>query len=265
MVQPATSFGLLLLAFSVIAVAYLVGSFSPAYVVVRRRLGLDIRQLGDGNAGAENVSRIIGVKPAIAVAAIDMGKGLAVVLIARSLAGSVQLYSPVEGSLSGESLRNGLMLAAGASAVIGHSWSVYLRGAGGRGAATAVGALVGLVTVPALLVMLPAFALMYRHRSTTWGLASFFVGVSWHDGPAGLFWFVRPYTALGPLYRRTAGPGGNNSLLEPSSATGQDSIPRGGLRRGLDDGLRFPRQHRGWHIPIQGPISPSHAGSSPID
>lgn len=187
MVQPASSFGLLLLAFSVIAVAYLVGSFSPAYVVVRRRLGLDIRQLGDGNAGAENVSRVVGLKPALAVAAIDIGKGLVVVLMARSLTPSIQTAYPMEDSLSGESLRNALMLAAGASAVIGHSWSLYLKGSGGRGAATAVGALVGLLTVPALLVALPAFALMYLFRSTTWGLASFFVGTVCFTGFLGYF------------------------------------------------------------------------------
>ena len=204
MVQPASNLGLLLLAFSIIGVAYFVGSFSPAYFVVRRRLGRDIRQLGNGNAGAENVSRIIGLRPAIAVAAIDIGKGLAVVLMARSLAPSVQMAYSLEGSFSGESLRNGLMLAAGASAVVGHSWSIYLRGPGGRGAATTAGALVGLAPAPALLVMLPAFALMYRHRSATWGLASFFVGTVCMAallGYFGLFGYSLPwilYTAALP-------------------------------------------------------------------
>ena len=189
MVQPASSLGLLLLVLSVIAVAYLVGSLSPAYMIVRRRLGRDIRQLGNGNAGAENVYRLIGLKPALAVAAFDIGKGLAVVLMARSITPSIQMAYPADDPLSDESLRNGLMLAAGASAVIGHSWSVYLKGSGGRGAATAAGALAGLVTVPAMLVALPAFLLMYRHRSTTWGLASFFVGTVGTTGLLGYFGF----------------------------------------------------------------------------
>ena len=48
---------LLALVVSLVIVSYLVGSLSPSYMVVRRRMGLDIRQLGNGNAGAENVSR----------------------------------------------------------------------------------------------------------------------------------------------------------------------------------------------------------------
>ena len=176
MLNPATDWDFLAIALSVVAVAYLVGSLSPSYVLVRRRLGQDIRQLGDGNAGAENVSRLIGLKPAIVVAIIDISKGLAVVLLARGLAPASQADYPMAGSLSGDGFGNGLILAAGVAVVVGHSWSLYLRGAGGRGAATAVGALCGIVTLPALLVALPALGLMCLHRSTTWGLASFFAG-----------------------------------------------------------------------------------------
>ena len=176
MVQPASISSFLVIALAVVFVAYLVGSVSPSYMLVRRRLGRDIRQLGDGNAGAENVSRLVGLRPAIAVAAVDISKGLVVVLVARGITPANQGDSPWGSPVSWEGLRCGLMLAAGAAAIIGHSWSVYLKGAGGRGAATAVGALFGMITLPALLVMAPAFALMWHYRSTTWGLASFFVG-----------------------------------------------------------------------------------------
>ena len=167
---------LLALVVSLVIVSYLVGSLSPAYVVVRRRLGLDIRQLGNGNAGAENVSRVAGIRPAVLVAVIDIAKGLLVVLVARWLSPSSTMEHPLAGGLSSDAFRNGVVLAAGVAAVVGHSWSVYLKGAGGRGAATAVGALCGMVTVPALLVAAPAFVLLCRHRSTTWALAVFFVG-----------------------------------------------------------------------------------------
>lgn len=174
--QSPLDWELLALAVSLVIASYLVGSVSPSYVVVRRRLGQDIRQLGDGNAGAENVSRILGIKPAVAVATIDIAKGLLVVLFARWLSPSSTMEHPVAGGLTGEDFRNGLVLAAGMAAVAGHSWSLYLKGAGGRGAATAVGALCGMVTLPALLVALPASMLLWRYRSTTWGLATFFVG-----------------------------------------------------------------------------------------
>ena len=174
--QPPLSWELLALPVSLVIVSYLVGSVSPAYVVVRQRLGRDIRQLGDGNAGAENVSRLVGIRPAVLVAAIDISKGLLVVLVTRWLSSPASMEHSAAGGLSGDGFRNVVVLSAGMAAVLGHSWSVYLKGAGGRGAATAVGVLCGIVTLPALLVALPAFVLLLRHRSTTWGLSTFFVG-----------------------------------------------------------------------------------------
>ncbi len=174
--QSPPNWELLALVVSLVVASYLVGSFSPSYVVVRRRLGLDIRRLGNGNAGAENVSRVVGIRPAVLVAVIDIAKGLLVVLIARWLSPPSTIENPLAGGFSVDGFRNGVTLAAGVAAVVGHSWSVYLKGAGGRGAATAVGALCGMVTFPALLIAVPALLLFWRHRSTTWGLATFFVG-----------------------------------------------------------------------------------------
>ena len=157
-------------------VSYMVGSLSPSYVVVRRRLGRDIRQLGNGNAGAENVSRIVGIGPAVLVAIIDIAKGLLVVVVARWLSPPLTMEPHLAGGLSSDGFRNGIVMAAGVAAVVGHSWSLYLKGAGGRGGATAAGALCGIVTIPALLVAVPALLLLWRHRSSTWGLATFFIG-----------------------------------------------------------------------------------------
>ena len=69
--------------------AYLIGSIPTAYLVVRRRRGQDIRQLGDGNAGAENVARILGRKAGVIVALIDLSKGLVVILLVRGLAAAM--------------------------------------------------------------------------------------------------------------------------------------------------------------------------------
>ncbi len=75
--------------------AYLIGSIPTAYLVVRRRRGQDIRQLGDGNAGAENVARILGRKAGVIVALIDLSKGLVVILLVRGLAALVGGDFPV--------------------------------------------------------------------------------------------------------------------------------------------------------------------------
>lgn len=220
MVQPALNLSILFAAMVIIAVGYFVGSLSPSYLLVRRALGQDIRQMGDGNAGAENVSRILGLKPAVLVASIDIFKGLAVVLLARILTSGHSVEAPAGSPLAGDYFRNMVVLSAGAATVVGHSWSVYLKGRGGRGAATAVGALFGIATLPALLVMLPAFGLMVLHRSTTWGLATFFIGtvfmvaVLGHIGHPGFSWTWVAYVASLPamvgvihclsLKRRTA-------------------------------------------------------------
>ena len=176
MLQSSENYGFVLLAITLAGVAYLMGSVSPAYIVVRRRLGIDIRQVGDGNAGSENVGRLIGVRPAILVAVIDIAKGLLAVALARTMSLAVAAEFPNSLPVHPESFKQGLMLLAGVAAVLGHCWPAYLKGQGGKGAATAAGVLLGIATLPALLVALPAFCLMCIFRSTTWGLASFFIG-----------------------------------------------------------------------------------------
>ena len=71
--------------FIVIIIAYLVGSFPSAYIITRLATGKDIRQLGSGNVGANNTFREVGLKAAIPVAILDLGKGTAAVAIAHWL------------------------------------------------------------------------------------------------------------------------------------------------------------------------------------
>ena len=168
--------------------AYLIGSIPTAYLVVRRRRRQDIRQLGDGNAGAENVARILGRKAGVIVALIDLSKGLVVILLVRGLAALAGGDFPVSPSIPDmralpandfptlEGYRLAAAMLAGAAAVIGHGWPVYLRGPGGRGAATAVGVMLGMAPISAWPVVIPALGAMYLTRSTTLGAGIFFIG-----------------------------------------------------------------------------------------
>ena len=202
--ELALNWSILLPAVAVVAAGYFVGSLSPSYLLVSRARGEDIRQLGDGNAGAENVFRVLGLKPAVLVATIDISKGLAVVVAARILTSTYSVAANPGSPMPGDLFGSAVVLLTGVAAVVGHSWPVYLKGRGGRGAATAVGALLGIVTVPALLVILPAFVLMALHRSTTWGLASFFIGtvavvaVLGSFGQPGFAWAWVAYVAFLP-------------------------------------------------------------------
>jgi glycerol-3-phosphate acyltransferase PlsY len=111
-----------------IAIAYLIGSISFA-VVVSRAFGLpDPRSYGSGNPGATNVLRT-GKKAAAALT-----------LLGDALKGGFAVFL-VQQHVVADPLAVG---AAAVAAVAGHMWPLYFRFAGGKGVATAVGALVAL-------------------------------------------------------------------------------------------------------------------------
>lgn len=119
---------------------YLLGSISFAVLLVRRRTGKDIRQEGSGNAGATNVLRSHGKGLAAAVAAADVAKGAAAVLLARLFTADPRVAA-----------------TAGLAAVVGHVFPIFYGFRGGKGVATAVGSFLAL-TPWAALVCLATFA-----------------------------------------------------------------------------------------------------------
>ncbi len=157
-----------------IAVSYMLGSVSGSMVVGSLQ-HVDIRSSGSGNAGGTNAFRTQGLKFAISVVLIDICKGL----LAAWLVPHFDLAIP-DGSVSKEIQ----MLACGFAAVIGHCYPLWHGFRGGKGAATAVGALlviqplalvpmittwllvlvisgwVGLATMLAALCLIPAFYAM---------------------------------------------------------------------------------------------------------
>ena len=66
-----------------VALAYLLGGFSPGYWLVRWRTGLDVRTTGSGGTGATNVGRVLGQGGYAAVLVVDVGKGALVGAAAR--------------------------------------------------------------------------------------------------------------------------------------------------------------------------------------
>jgi len=100
---------------------YAVGSVPFAFLLARRA-GIDVRVSGSGNVGATNVLRTSGTQLAVAVMALDISKGAATVWAAHAGAGSIAAMS-----------------AAGAAAVVGHIYPVWLRFHGGKGVAVAAG------------------------------------------------------------------------------------------------------------------------------
>ena len=131
----------------VVLAAYLLGSIASA-VLVGRLLGTaDPRSQGSGNPGATNMLRIGGKKAGALTLFGDMLKGLVAVSIARA----VDAGSEVEA------------LAAGA-AFIGHLFPVFFGFRGGKGVATALGALLGLHWIAGLLVVATWIAAAWLFR-----------------------------------------------------------------------------------------------------
>ncbi|MGH8945072.1 MAG: glycerol-3-phosphate 1-O-acyltransferase PlsY [Acidimicrobiia bacterium] len=117
--------------------AYLVGSIDFAVVVARMR-GVDIREVGSGNPGTSNVLRTMGKLPAALALTGDLLKG--VVAAAMGMVASGVADPTVHWAF-----------AAGLAAVVGHCYPVFHRFRGGKGMATALGALAFTVPLVALV------------------------------------------------------------------------------------------------------------------
>lgn len=115
-------------------VSYLCGSVPWAAIVVRVFWKQDITTLGSGNTGATNVLRVFGTAPGIAVLVLDAIKGAAAVWLAG-------LFVPSGWSAGGA---DWFRVLGAAAAVSGHSFSPWLGFRGGKGVATAAGALIVL-------------------------------------------------------------------------------------------------------------------------
>ena len=127
----------------VVAVAavlgFFVGSINPATIIARTRHA-DLRQ-GSGNPGATNAGRVLGVRWGVVVGLLDVLKGLIPTLLALLLFDRFTAY------------------VVGMATVLGHVLSPFLRGRGGKGVATSLGAILAVFPWFAL-GMLVVFALM---------------------------------------------------------------------------------------------------------
>jgi len=122
---------------AVILAGYLIGSI-PFALILTRRGGTDLRQVGSGNLGAANVMRASGVTAGVVVAVLDMAKGAASVWLAARVSAGAELPA-----------------AAGFAAIIGHVYPIWLRFRGGKGVATACGVfsmLTPMAVLPALAI-----------------------------------------------------------------------------------------------------------------
>ena len=155
----------------IIVLGYFLGSIPTAYIAGHVLRGVDIRQVGDENMGAANAFRQLSRKAGVAVGLIDAGKGALAILIAQAA-----------------SIPQLAIFSAGAAAVIGHNWPVFIGFRGGRGESTTIGALLTLVTQPMLLVAGPAVLTLIIKKNVTLASAILFIPlpvICWLTGTPG--------------------------------------------------------------------------------
>ena len=208
-----------------VVVGYLLGSFPTGYLVGRRH-GIDIREHGSRNMGATNVVRVLGKKPGYIVFFCDAIKGLLAVRLAvwwayravvkramddpvffKSLIDYDALKSPSLNALFTQisvhyaSIAALAGILAGLACILGHNFPVWLRFRGGKGVATTIGVILGLMpaafAVAVGVWIISFFALRYVSLASLLAAAALPVSVWWLtrasgpiSGPAApMFWF----------------------------------------------------------------------------
>lgn len=150
-------------------VSYLIGSIPFGLVVGKLFYHVDVRRHGSGNVGTTNVFRVLGTRAGVAVLILDMLKGYVPALVASLI------FNPW------------FTIFIAAAPVVGHMYSIFLKGRGGKGIAT--GAAVVLALEPRAFVVIIAvwilLVLVTRYVSLASLTATFLVPVLviWWDDP----------------------------------------------------------------------------------
>ncbi|GAA0372382.1 glycerol-3-phosphate 1-O-acyltransferase PlsY [Alkalibacterium iburiense] len=141
-----------MLEITVILLAYLLGSLQPGLWIGQTFFKKDIREHGSGNTGTTNTFRVLGKTAGIIVLILDMAKG------------SIATLLPIWFGVAIHPM------LAGAFAIIGHVFSIFIRFKGGKAVATSAG--VVLAVQPILLLGLAVVWVSVLYLSSMVSLAS---------------------------------------------------------------------------------------------
>jgi glycerol-3-phosphate acyltransferase PlsY len=164
-----------LLILAVMLIGYLLGAIPFGVIISKRFAKKDLLQEGSGKTGMTNVLRTAGKKAAALALILDIGKGTLAVTFAGMVFGGNHAVA-----MELVPWRDFAKVMAAASAIGGHSWSVFLRFKGGRGVATFMGTLAALYWPAAALGGACVLGLGFRTKymslgSIIGGVAAFFM------------------------------------------------------------------------------------------
>lgn len=126
--------------------AYLIGSIMPSIILTKKFKGYDIREKGSNNAGSTNVFRNEGIKLGLATFLLDFVKGILAVSLVIVLNTLIKFQTNI----------SILAMIATIFVILGHTYPVFFKFKGGKGVATAIGAL--LIINPAIVGILVMYA-----------------------------------------------------------------------------------------------------------
>jgi acyl phosphate:glycerol-3-phosphate acyltransferase len=150
-------------------IGYALGCLQSAYIIGKLAGRIDIREHGSNNAGASNVTTILGWKYGIMTALLDIVKAVVAVLIVKNM-------YPASPDLE---------FAAGAFAILGHIFPFYLKFRGGKGAASLIGmflaidikiAIILALSIVILTLVLDYIAIGSIAMFTAAPISSYFLG-----------------------------------------------------------------------------------------
>ena len=171
-----------------IVVAYILGSVPNALWIGKVFKGIDIREHGSKNTGSTNAARVLGAKLGILTLILDISKGA--IPVALSLFMKADLLENVTG------ISNLDFIMIGIFAIVGHSFSIFMKFKGGKAVATTVGVFTVLVPKGLLLAAVVFFVIFALTR---------YVSVSSITGAISLPIFIFflygdiPYTVFGGI------------------------------------------------------------------
>ena len=135
-----------------VPLGYLLGAIPFGYIAGKLFGGVDVRDHGSGSIGMTNVMRTVSPPVAMLVLALDMGKAIGAVILARFIADATLVEA-----------------LTGIAVIAGHSWSVFIGFSGGKGTATGWGALFALSPISGIVASVIGVGLIALTRYVSLG------------------------------------------------------------------------------------------------
>ena len=174
--------------FILIVIAYILGSIPNALWIGKVFKGIDVREHGSKNTGSTNAARVLGAKLGILTLILDISKGA--IPVALSFFMKAYLLENMTGISSLDPIMVGIF------AIIGHSFSLFMKFKGGKAVATTVGVFTVLVPKALLLAAVVFFVIFAVTRYVS--VSSITAAISLPIFIFFFYWDV-PYTIFGGI------------------------------------------------------------------